>query len=80
MVGFFLVALFVIAMGLAFLETGASSFITQLGDSYTFERRLNFSQAFNPLGTIASALIGTLFLFSGVELNSGQVSFVASSS
>ena len=64
---FFLCALFVIAAGLAFLETGAASFITQLGDPATSERRLNFAQAFNPPGTIAGALIGTVFIFSGIE-------------
>jgi len=71
--GFFLLALFVIAAGLGFLETGANPFIAQLGDSATSERRLNFSQAFNPLGAISGALIGTVFIFSGVELNKQQV-------
>lgn len=70
---FFLVALFVIAAGLAFLETGAASFITQLGDAATSERRLNFAQAFNPPGTIAGALIGTVFIFSGIEPGVTQV-------
>ncbi|AFL88088.1 L-fucose:H+ symporter permease [Terriglobus roseus DSM 18391] len=64
---FFLIALFVIAAGLAFLETGGASFITLLGDPSTSERRLNFAQAFNPPGTIAGALIGTVFIFSGIE-------------
>jgi FHS family L-fucose permease-like MFS transporter len=45
--GFFLFALFVIASGLAFLETGANPFIAVLGDQRTSERRLNFLQAFN---------------------------------
>jgi FHS family L-fucose permease-like MFS transporter len=71
--GAFLCALFVIAAGLAFLETGAGSFITLLGDQSTSERRLNFAQAFNPPGTIAGALIGTIFVFSGVEPNAGQI-------
>jgi FHS family L-fucose permease-like MFS transporter len=63
----FLMALFVIATGLGFLETGANPLIAQLGDSETSVRRLNFSQAFNPLGSITGAMIGTLFIFSGVE-------------
>ena len=42
--GFFLLALFVIASGLAFLETGANPFIAQLGDPDSSERRLNFSR------------------------------------
>src|SRR5205807_9922360 len=71
--GFFLFALFVIASGLSFLETASNPFIAQLGDPASSERRLNFSQAFNPLGSITGVLMGTLFIFSGVELNPEQV-------
>jgi FHS family L-fucose permease-like MFS transporter len=71
---FFLLALFVIATGLAFLETGGSSFITQLGEPETSERRLNLSQSFNPPGTIAGALIGTVFILSGITPTPPQVS------
>jgi FHS family L-fucose permease-like MFS transporter len=72
--GFFLFALFVIASGAAFLETGANPFIAVLGDPRTSERRLNFSQAFNPLGAVSGVLAGTVFIFSGVELTQVQVS------
>ncbi len=71
--GFFLCALFVIASGLAFLETGANPFIAQLGDPASSERRLNFSQAFNPFGAVSGALIGTAFIFSGIELTPAQI-------
>jgi MFS transporter, FHS family, L-fucose permease len=71
--GFFLFALFVIAGGLSFLETGANPFISVLGDPRTSEQRLNLAQAFNPLGCIAGVVIGTIFIFSGVELNPAQV-------
>jgi FHS family L-fucose permease-like MFS transporter len=70
---FFLVALFVIASGLSFLETASNPFIAQLGDPESSERRLNFSQAFNPLGSITGVLMGTVFIFSGVELDAGQI-------
>lgn len=70
---FFLVALFVIASGLSFLETASNPFIAQLGDPRTAARRLNLAQAFNPLGSITGVLIGTIFIFSGVELNPQQV-------
>src|SRR5271166_4384493 len=70
---FFLLALFVIASGLSFLETAANPFIAQLGDPDSSERRLNFSQAFNPLGSITGVLIGTVFIFSGVELTAPQI-------
>ncbi|HMH06826.1 MAG TPA: L-fucose:H+ symporter permease [Terriglobales bacterium] len=70
---FFLLALFVIASGLSFLETASNPFIAQLGDPESSERRLNFSQAFNPLGSITGVLIGTIFIFSGVELTPEEV-------
>jgi MFS transporter, FHS family, L-fucose permease len=71
--GFFLFALFVIASGLSFLETASNPFIAQLGDPNSSERRLNFAQAFNPLGAITGALIGTVFIFSGVELTPREI-------
>ena len=71
--GFFLFALFVIASGLSFLETASNPFIAQLGDPSSSERRLNFAQAFNPLGAITGALVGTVFIFSGVELTPQEI-------
>lgn len=70
---FFLFALFVIASGLTFLETGANSFIVQLGEQASAERRLNLTQAFNPIGSILGVLIGTVFIFSEVELDSQSI-------
>jgi FHS family L-fucose permease-like MFS transporter len=70
---FFLLALFVIASGLSFLETASNPFIAQLGDPESSERRLNFSQAFNPIGSITGVLIGTIFIFSGVELTPQEI-------
>src|SRR5437879_9356239 len=69
----FLLALFVIASGLSFLETASNPFIAQLGNPESSERRLNFSQAFNPIGSITGVLIGTIFIFSGVELTPQEV-------
>jgi MFS transporter, FHS family, L-fucose permease len=70
---FFLGALFVIASGLAFLETGSNSFIAILGDPDRSEQRLNLSQSFNPLGSMTGVLIGTVFIFSGKELTVSQI-------
>ncbi len=70
---FFLMALFVIASGLSFLETAASPFIIQVGDPATAEQRINFSQAFNPLGSITAVLLGSRFIFSGIELRPAQI-------
>jgi len=74
--GMFLFALFVIASGASFLETGANPFIATLGDSDTSERRLNFSQAFNPLGAITGVGIGTIFILSGVEHSSEKIALM----
>lgn len=71
--GFFLFALFVIASGLAFLETGANSFIAVLGPSESSEQRLNLAQAFNPLGAMTGVVAGTLFIFSGTEHSAEKV-------
>src|SRR5258706_9237408 len=70
---FFLIALFVMASGLSFLETASNPFIAQLGDPASSERRLNFSQAFNPIGNITAALVGTVFILSGVEFSQADI-------
>src|SRR5271157_1392895 len=70
---FFLMALFVIATGLSFLETASNPFIAQMGSPETSEQRLNFSQAFNPLGAITGVFIGKIFIFSGIELRPDQI-------
>lgn len=63
----FLLALFVIASGLAFLETAANPLMTELGDAAGAARRLNWAQAANPVGAIAGILIGRNFILSGIE-------------
>jgi FHS family L-fucose permease-like MFS transporter len=73
---FFLMALFVIASGLSFLETGANPFIAGLGSPESSERRLNFSQAFNPFGAILGVLIGTVFIFSGIEHDQAKIAMM----
>lgn len=71
--GFFLVALFVLASGIVFLETSGSGYITLVGDPATSARRINFSQSFNGVGAIAAPLIGGVFIFSGVEYSPEQL-------
>ncbi|NID06702.1 L-fucose:H+ symporter permease [Luteibacter jiangsuensis] len=63
----FLAGLFVIAAGLAFLETSANPWVTLLGPRESAASRLNLAQAFNPLGSITGVLIGQHFIFTGVE-------------
>lgn len=63
----FLLGLFVIAAGLAFLETSANPLMGELGDPAGATRRLNWAQAANPLGAITGILIGRNFILSGIE-------------
>ena len=70
---FFLAALFVIASGLAFLETSANPLIARLGSPETASRRLNLAQAFNPLGSIAGVVLGSQFILSGIEVSPDQM-------
>ncbi len=71
--GSFLGALFVIASGLAFLETSANPLVTVLGDPEGAERRLNVAQAFNPLGSITGVLVGRQFILSGSQYTPSQL-------
>lgn len=65
--GYFLTSLFIIACGLAFLETAANPYVTILGPPATADRRINFSQSFNGFGAVMGPIIGSLFIFSSVE-------------
>ena len=76
---FFLGALFVIAAGLAFLETAANPMVATLGAPEDAERRLNFAQAFNPLGSIAGVAIGRTFILSGIERTPDEIAAMSPS-
>ncbi len=69
---FFLGALFIIASGLAFLETAANPYITVLGDPATGTQRLNFAQSFNGLAAFLAPIIGGRFILSGKTLTAQQ--------
>ncbi|MDT8886886.1 L-fucose:H+ symporter permease [Aquirufa regiilacus] len=64
---FFLLALFMIASGIAFLETAANLYVTVLGDPAKGDFRLNFAQSFNGMSIILGPVIGGLFIFSEKE-------------
>lgn len=73
----FLGALFIIASGLAFLETSANPLIVAMGDPATAERRLNFAQSFNPFGCISGIVIGREFILSGHEPTAADLAAMA---
>ncbi|SIO55730.1 L-fucose:H+ symporter permease [Chitinophaga niabensis] len=71
---FFLVALFIIASGLTFLETAANPYVTILGKPETATFRLNLAQCFNGFGAFIGPIIGAQFILSGVEHTKEQLS------
>ena len=77
---FFLLAVFVLASGLTFLETAANPYITVLGPPETSEFRLNLSQSFNGVGSFIGPIIGGALFFSSASANEssqlGSVKFV----
>ena len=62
--GHFLVALFILAGGLAFLETSANPYAIEMGPEVSATQRLNLAQSFNPIGSITGVVIGKLFILS----------------
>ncbi|MCW5911285.1 MAG: L-fucose:H+ symporter permease [Cyclobacteriaceae bacterium] len=65
--GFFLIALYIIASGLAFLETAANPYVTILGKPETSVQRLNFSQSFNGVALVVGPWLAGQFIFAGNE-------------
>ena len=59
---FFCFSLYILTFGLAFLETTANPFILSLGSKENATRRLNLSQAFNPLGSLSGMAVASLIV------------------
>ncbi|WP_205499770.1 L-fucose:H+ symporter permease [Rufibacter psychrotolerans] len=72
MFSFFLLALFVIASGLTFLETAANPYVNALGAAETSTQRLNFAQSFNGLAATLAPLLGGIFILSGTDLTQAE--------
>jgi FHS family L-fucose permease-like MFS transporter len=69
----FLTALYIIAFGLAFLETASNPYVSILGAPQTASARLNLAQSFYGIGAILGPLIGGFFIFSGVEHSTAEL-------
>ncbi|GAB3753373.1 L-fucose:H+ symporter permease [Spirosoma pomorum] len=74
--GFFRIALFILACGLATLETVAHPFVAGLGDQRTSDQRINFAQSFNGLGAVIGPLIGGYFILRGGQAHSNDLESV----
>jgi len=64
---YFLISLWVITCGLAFLETTSNPLILSLGDKETATQRLNLAQAFNPIGSLTGMIIAQVFVISAIR-------------
>lgn len=73
---FFLLAMFVLASGLAFLETAANPYVTILGDPKTSAFRLNLAQSFNGVGSFIGPIIGANIFFGSTTNNASQLDSV----
>ena len=71
--GFFLMGLYILTFGLAFLETTANPYILSMGDPSTATQRLNFAQSFNPVGLLGGLLVAQQFVLK--KLKSDDVDF-----
>lgn len=63
---FFLVSLYILTFGLAFLETTANPFVLSLGAKETATQRLNLAQAFNPLGSLLGMFVASKFILAAL--------------
>ena len=64
---YFLISLYVMTSGLAFLETTANPLILSMGSPETATRRLNLAQAFNPMGSLLGMMVAQFFVISALR-------------
>jgi FHS family L-fucose permease-like MFS transporter len=69
---FFRIALFILACGLATMETVAHPFVAVLGAQSSSAQRLNFAQGFNGLGGVLGSGLGGYFILRAVHSNDLQ--------
>lgn len=67
MFGFFLMSLYILTFGLAFLETTANPYILSMGDERTSTRRLNLAQSFNPIGSLLGMAVASNYILSSLQ-------------
>ncbi len=68
----FLGSYFIMTCGLSFLETSANPYILSMGDEATATRRLNFAQAFNPLGSLTGMFVAKEFILAKLNAASEE--------
>jgi MFS transporter, FHS family, L-fucose permease len=69
----FLLALIVLAAGITCLQVAANPYVTVLGKPETASSRLNWTQAFNSLGTFLAPFFGSLFILSAAPKTTAEL-------
>ncbi|MBR3944137.1 MAG: MFS transporter [Akkermansia sp.] len=69
----YLLGIFILAGGLSILETSCNPYVLSLGPEKTAVRRLNFAQAFNPVGSLAGIFLAKYLILANLEGNSKAV-------
>ena len=64
---FFLLSLYILTFGLAFLETTANPYILSMGSEETSTRRLNLAQSFNPMGSLLGMFVASNFILTSLQ-------------
>lgn len=69
----YLLGIFILAGGLSILETSCNPYVLSLGPEKTAVRRLNFAQAFNPVGSLAGIFLAKYLILANLEGNSKAI-------
>lgn len=64
---YFLLSLYILTFGLAFLETTSNPFILSMGSKKTATRRLNLAQSFNPIGSLTGMFVASQFVLARLQ-------------
>lgn len=63
----FLVSLYILTFGLAFLETTGNPYILSMGSPETSTRRLNLAQTFNPIGSLMGMYVASKLILANLQ-------------
>ncbi len=63
----YFVAIFVVASGCSLMETTCNPYVLSLGPDKTAVRRLNFAQAFNPVGSLLGILLAQQLILANLN-------------
>ncbi len=74
--GMFLISLYILTFGLAFLETTANPYILSMGTPETSTRRLNLAQTFNPIGSLMGMFVASRLILANLQSDKQGVPFI----